>query len=373
MRVKRFLALAIAGCLLLGAVGCSTEGGDSSGNGEKSTSDTSEIYKIMPSALGDEYIICVNELDLEIEKDYTMYPGFGLHILSKQPLSDGDVEVDLGNFASCELSFNESIEQKGKFNEEICLQYNDADWKKLKTAEDGTDDEELLEYWVKTDEEYAALSDELFPHFYDNSYAVYIDMNTINPGSEIDEMEVIINGDSTTVDIGTISFLEYRSERDNVGDYDLLFNSVGSMGVNIGGRSDGLMTLPPQVAEVNEDVVIKDIYLLTNSDTLSIENVSIDLTSDDLNINQKWKKGEDFEIEKGCEATFNYELKDTKFAENLNYSVNIYILIEYESGGETYVADNQVLCETRYNSQMMYAMYKDNIDFSSYYEVYPMQ
>lgn len=373
MRVKRFLALAIAGCLLLGGAGCSTDGGDSSGSGGNSTSNTSEIYKLLPSSLGDEYIICVNELNLEIEKGYTMTSAFRLHILSKQPLSDGDVEVDLGDFGECELSFAESIKQEGKFDEHICLQYNGADWKKLKEAEGVTDDEELLEYRVKVDEEYQGLSDELFPDFYDNSYVVNIDTDTLNPGSKVNEMEVIINGDSSTVDIGTISCIEKRSERSNFGEYDLLFNSFGSWGVNIGGRSDGLMTLPPQVAEVNEDIVIKDIRLLTDSDTLSIENVSIDLTSDDLNINQRWKKGEDFEIEKGCEATFNYELKDTKLAENLNYSVNIYILIEYESGGETYVADNQVLCETRYNSQMMYAMYKDNVDFSSYFEVYPMQ
>lgn len=370
IRIKECLFLALVACLICAVVGCSS---DSKNVGSENNDNTTEYFKILPSALGDEYIICVNKLDLEIEKDVTMISGFSFDVLSKEPLSDGDVKVNIQTYIPYEVLYGETIEQKGKFDEDICLQYNDADWKKLKAAEGGTDDEELLEYRVKTDEEYAALSEELFPHFYDNHFFVQFDVNMISAAEQINEMEVIINGDSTTVDIGTISFLEYRSERNNVGDYDLLFNSAGSAGVNIGGRSDGLMTLPPQVAEVNEDVVIKDIYLLTNSDTLSIENVSIDLTSDDLNINQKWKKGEDFEIEKGCEATFNYELKDTKLAENLNYSVNIYILIEYESGGETYVADNQVLCETRYNSQMMYAMYKDNIDFSSYYEVYPMQ
>lgn len=37
-----------------------------------------------------------------------------------------------------------------------------------------------------------------------------------------------------------------------------------------------------------------------------------------------------------------------------------------------YVTSNQVLCETRYDSQLLYAMYKDNIDFKSYFEVNPI-
>lgn len=367
---KKLLSFVLVFCFLcIAATGCS---GNDASSTDKHNETTKEYLKTLPSSFTDGYIVCINKMDLEIEKGSTTVPAFNFNVLSKEPLADGDVSVNIDTDIPYNVIYTETTEQKGKFADYICLQYNDTDWNKLKEAENSSDEEEFLAYKSKIDSEYASLSDKQFPQFYNNQYTVQFDINAINGGEEINEIEVIIGDFSVKEDIGTISFINYRSQKENVGDFDLSFNSAGIAGVNIAGNADGLISVPPQDATVNKDVMIKDIYLLNESDTLSINKVDIDLVSDDTNINQEWKKGEDFEIEKGTEVTFNFEIKDTKLVENLNYAVNLYILIEYEADGEMYVTSNQVLCETRFDSQTLYAMYKDNIDFRSYFEVYPM-
>lgn len=355
-RAKRIISSALAVCLLcLSVSGCAKNGSSSP---LEQTDGTKEYLKILPSNFTDGYIVCTNKMDLEIEKGSTTTPAFSFNVLSKEPLSDGDVSVNIDTDIPYDVIYNETTEQKGKFEEYICLQYNKANAENI--------DNSVI------DSEYASLSDKQFPQFYNNQYTVQFDINAINGGEEINEIEVIIGDFSVKEDIGTISFINYRSQKENVGDFDLSFNSAGIAGVNIAGYAGGIISVPPQDAAVNNDVIIKDIYLLNESDTLSVNKVDIDLVSDDTRINQEWKKGEDFEIQKGTKATFNFETKDTKFKKNLNYAVNLYIIVEYEADGEMYVTSNQVLCETRYDSQLLYAMYKDNIDFKSYFEVNPI-
>ncbi len=370
MIAKKFLSFVLAACFLcITAAGCS-DNSESGVNGNDNS--TKEYFKILPSAFTDDYIVCINKMDLEIEKSSTMMPNFNFYVLSKEPLAEGDVSVNIDTDIPYKVFYSETTEYEGKFADYICLQYNNMDWNKLKEIENTSDEEEFLAYKSKIDSEYESLSDKQFPQFYDNKYTVQFDIEAIHAAEKINEIEVIIKDFSTIVDIGNINFLDYRSEKENVGDYDLSFNSAGCAGVNIAGNTDGLITVPPQGATVKKDIKIKNIYLLNESDTLSINKVDIDLMSEDANINQEWKKGEDFEIEKGTDVTFNFEIKDTKLAENQNYAVNIYILIEYEADGEMYVTSNQVLCETRFDGQTLYAMYKDNIDFRPYFEVYPM-
>lgn len=369
IKVKKFLSLLLTGYFLcMISAGCSDNG---SGGASESSNTEKEYFEVLPSAFTDDYIVCINKMDLEIEKGSTMVSAFNFNVLSKEPLSDGDVSVNIDTDIPYEVFYNETTEYEGKFADYICLQYNDMDRNKLRELENTADEEEFLAYKAKIDSEYASLPDEQFPHFYDNKYTVQFDTKAINGAETINEVEVIINNFSEKVDIGTISFLNYRSERENVGNHDLSFNSLGSAGVNIAGNADGLIAVPAQDATVKKDIKIKDIYLLNESDTLSINKVDIDLKSEDANINREWKKGEDFEIEKGTDVTFNFEIKDTKFAENQNYAVNIYILVEYEADGKTYVTSTQALCETRFDGQALYAMYKDNIDLRNYFKVYP--
>lgn len=365
MIVKRYLCLMLAACCFcLSATGCSN---NNDSKAEENNSSTSEYFKILPSEFTDDYIICTNNMDLEIAKNVTMMSSFKFNVLSKEPLTDSDVSVDIDTSVPYDIIYNETVETKGKFPDYVCLQYNNMDWKEYDKLMRNPESDAFS----KITEEYGSLTDEQFPQFYDNTYTVQFVNDKINAGEKINKMEVTVKGKKYNVDLGNIQFVDYPEK--NVGEHDLAFKSAGCAGVNIAGSKDGIIPIPPREATVNKDIKIKDIRLANKSDTISVNSVDIDLISDDATINQKWKKGVDFEIDKGTELTFNFKFKDTKFAENPNYAVNIYILVEYEADGKTYVASTQALCESRFDSHMLYAMYKDNIDFSSYFDVNPMR
>lgn len=365
MIVKKHLCLILAACCLcLSATGCS----NNDSKAEENNSSTTEYFKILPSEFTDEYIICTNNINLEIGLDLeTMMSSFKFNVLSKEPLTDGDVSVDIDTNAPYDIIYNETVEAKGKFPDYVCLQYNNMDWKEYDKLMRNPESDAFS----KIAEEYDSLTDEQFPQFYDNTYTVQFVNDKINTVEKLDKMEVTVKGKKYNVDLGNIQFVDYPEK--NVGEHDLAFKSAGCAGVNIAGSKDGIISIPPREATVNKDIKIKDIRLANKSDTISVNSVDIDLISDDATINQEWKKGVDFEIDKGTELTFNFKFKDTKFAENPNYAVNIYILVEYEADGKTYVASTQALCESRFDSHMLYAMYKDNIDFSSYFDVNPMR
>ncbi|MGN1457839.1 MAG: hypothetical protein ACI4XP_07790 [Acutalibacteraceae bacterium] len=360
MKVKKCLSLVlVASCLCLSAIGCSNNNDSKVKENNNSTTESSvsynsnsaEYFKILPSALTDEYIICVNNMNLEIVKGWTMMPSFKFNVLSKEPLTAGDVSVKLDKDMPFDVIYNETDESDGKFADYICCLYNNIDLSKMSDS--------------KIAEEYDSLTDEQFPQFYNNTYTVQFDSQIIIAPETIKKMEVTVKGKTYNVDLGKIQFVEYPEE--NVGEHNLAFNSMGGSGINIKGSKNGIISLPSKDATVNKDIKIKDIRLANKSDTISINKVDIDLTSDDKTVSQEWKKGTDLEIKKGTDVTFNFEIKDTKFAENPNYAVNIYILVEYEADGKTYVASTQALCESRFDSQTLYAMYKDNIDFSPYF------
>lgn len=366
MKIKRILSSILVGCLLCVAVAGCTD--DKENNNSKTTNTENKYLTVLPSAMTEDYVVCMNKLDLEIVKETTMMPSFKFHILSKNKLSEGDVKVNIDTGNPYKVLEGTKTECKGKFEEDVCLQYNNMDWEKLEDAESTGNDEDYLEYKANVDSKYDSLSDDNFPKFYDNEYSVQFNSFQIYDTKEINEVEVKINDFSTKMDIGSITFFEYESS--NSGDNDLNMNSAGFAGVNIAGNTKGIIGIPAAEATTKKDIVIKDIYLKNSSDTISIDKVDIDLSSDDGDINQEWTKGEDFEIEKGTDVSFNFRFKDTKFAENLNYAVNIYVYIEYESNGKRYVAFTQAMCETEYISSMLYVMYNDNIDFTSYYDVY---
>lgn len=360
MKVKKCLILMLAvGCLCLSAIGCSNNNDSKVKENNSSTiessvsynSNSAEYFKILPSELTDEYIIFVNNMNTEIAKDWTMAPYFTFNILSKEPLTEGDVSVNIDTNTLYDVIYSHTVEAKEKFADYICCLYNNIDLSKMSDS--------------KIAEEYNSLTDEQFPQFYNNTYTVNFNTNFINQSETINKMEVTVKGKIYNVDIGNIQFVEYPER--NVGEHNLAFNSIGCAGKLPRSNKDGIISVPPRDATVNKDIKIKDIRLANKSNTISINKVDIDLTSDDKTVSQEWKNGTDLEIKKGTDLTFHFEIKDTKFAENPNYAVNIYILVEYEADGKTYVASTQASQKSEFDNQTLYAMYKDNIDFSPYF------
>ncbi len=366
--------LLTAACLCVSAVGCSQEN-------EKDTSNTmstaesgtdphvdAEYFKVLPGKLKDDYVICPNKANLEISKDCTMQSVYSFDIISTESLEDSDIKVEIDTNIPYYLILKDSVESKEKFERNVCLQYNDFDWKKYNDLMSNSEQKEYLEIDNKINEEYDSLTDDQFPHFYEKRCSVQFDIDDLVGEPIINEMKVNVKDKSYNIDVGEIKFSENLTEKGDYGEYDLLFNSAGIIGYDLGISKDGIISLPPREAEIKNDIKIKDIRLNNRSETISVDTVSIDIEDEDASYNQVWKKGKDLELSKGSKATFNFAIKDTAFEKTLNYAVNIYIVIEYESGGKNYIAEVQADCEGTLNSHILYAIYNDNIDFGSYCE-----
>lgn len=126
--------------------------------------------------------------------------------------------------------------------------------------------------------------------------------------------------------------------------------------------------MPSFTATAKKDIVIKDIYMKNKSDGKSLNHVDIDLSKGNNKSNVVWEKGKDIIIQKGSKLNFNFEIKNTQFEENLNCTSIAYMYIEYEVDGKRYIEYNQASYETNYDSQVLYAMYKDKVDFRPYFE-----
>ena len=124
-------------------------------------------------------------------------------------------------------------------------------------------------------------------------------------------------------------------------------------------------------AVTDKAVKIKDIKLMNSTDSMTIENVEMNIISDDMTINQSWEPGGEYLIPKDSCINFDFKVKDQDFQNKQNYAVNIYLVIEYEVDGEDYITSTlQTICESRYDSQTLYAIYKDGINMASYFNDY---
>ena len=132
----------------------------------------------------------------------------------------------------------------------------------------------------------------------------------------------------------------------------------------------GIISMSSFEMEVKDDVIIKNIYLLNESDAIEITEANVDIISEEGSFNLKWEKGKDISLEKGTQVYLNFDVHDKKFEGQQTYSVNIYVNVEYEVSGEIYETRTQVLCGSRYDGQTLYAIYHDGIDMLDYFEEY---
>lgn len=344
-----------------------------SDNKDKNIVYNNKYIKEIPSCLDEgEFVICMNNMDLEINPN-TMMAEIPFHIISTEKLSLEDIEINIDTSVPYEIAFLESTYNTGKFSEYICLSYNGFDWKYFKELESSYDELKIEEFkQMKEDisKEYEALSEKDFPTFYDNSYVIRFDtFEQEYERHEINTLEIFVKGSKSTIDIGKV-YMGIPAKQINVGDYQLYFLTAGRAYYNIVQDATGIISLKSFEMQVKEDVVIKDIYLLNESSSIKIENVTFDIISDDGTFNLEWTEGKDISLEKGAQVFLNCDVHDEKFEGKQAYSVNIYINVEYEVAGERYETRTQVLCGSRYDSQILYALYVDGQNMSVYFEEY---
>lgn len=364
-RVFIFLQIILVSSLIYG---CS----EKTESGAKQEEDNKYIKELPKQLNGDEYIICMNNMELEINTT-TMMAEVPFHILSSEELSLSDVEVNIDTDVPYEVALLESTYNTGKFPEHICLQYNGFDWNRFRELESGAAEEETNEYMeIKkaVENEYNALSEEDFPSFYDNSYVIRFDtFEQEHERQTIETVDISVKGKANTIDMGNV-YLGIPAKDINVGEYQLYFVSGGRAYYNILQDVTGTISMKSFEMEVKDDVVIKDIYLLNESDSIEITEATIDVISEEGSFNLKWENGKEISLEKDSQVFLNFDVHDEKFEGQQAYSVNIYINVEYEVDGEIYETRTQVLCGSRYDGQTLYAIYRDGLDMSSYFEDY---
>ena len=363
-RIILFLQIVIV-CTMI--YGCSKE------NEKENNIENNKYIKELPNQIKeDEYIVCINDMELEINS-VTMMSEIPFHILSTEELSLSDIQVKLDTDVPYEVVSLKSTYNTGKFPDYICLQYNKFDWKSFKELAVSSEKDDLEDYFnikEEIDKEYKALEEEDFPNYYDNSFVIRLD--TFEKKLErhvVDEVEISVKGNTYCVDVGNI-YLGIQAKNINVGEYQLSFMSGGRANYNIWQDAEGKISISGFELEVKEDAVIKDIYLLNEAKTIELSEATIDISDGVVSFNSKWEKGKDIELQKGTKAFLNLDVCDENFKGKQSYSVNIYINIEYEVDGEIYETRTQVLCGSRYDSPTLYAIYYDGINMSEYYENY---
>lgn len=373
-RMKRVKYLIVLCLLMINLQACSDKNYEEAENNET----VSEYFINLPSRYSNEErpIICINSLNIDNYSEKTMRTGFTFNVLSKEALTDEDVEVVIDVKTPYKLLHLSSEKMEGKFSDYVCLNYNEMDWTKLKELELDISEEGQAQFAkIKEDieNEYVALDEEVFPKFYDNEFFIQFDMTgEMAENEEFRTVQIVIGEDTYDIDVGYVG-LKYSYEspsEQEYGEYDLFFTSVGRIGFNILQNKEGIIDLNGFEATVNKDVKIKNIKLMNISDSMKIDEVDINIVSEDMVINRKWEEGKDIDVAKGSKLYFDFKIKDEEFAKVQNYATNIYIQVEYEVDGNVYVNGVQALCESRYDGQTLYAMYKDGVDMSEYYSVY---
>lgn len=337
-----------------------------------------KYFEKLPSqySVGDEPIICINRLNIDNYSGKTLRPGFLINILSMDELTNQDVKINIDIDTPYVLLHQSSEKVEGKFSDYVCLNYNDMDWAKFKELELDISEEGQVEFAKikeSIDTEYGAIDEEGFPEFYDNEFFVQFDMTgEMTENEEFRTVQIVIGEEKYNVDVGYVGLMySYESpSHEEYGEYDLLFTGVGRVGYNILQNKEGVIKLNGFEAVANKDVKIKNIKLMNARDSVKIDDVEVNILSEDITINRKWEVGKDIDVAKGSELYFDFSIKDEEFAKVQNYATNIYIQVEYEVDGKMCVNGVQALCESRYDGQTLYAMYKDGVDMSEYYYVY---
>lgn len=379
---KRAIALMMMACIVV-TTACSNEKDNNKNTSsddkvavstQNAKSSDGKYFKNLPSKLeDDEYIICTYPSNQEIYKELTMNAGFVFHILSTKELKQDDVKVTIDCKNKYTVFYNEPEECKEKFDRNVCLLYNDTDWDKLKRlqmSDDKKDKEEFIKIDNDMNDEYSTLKDDQFPEYYDNEYRIQFEINDEFVNEEINSMTLNIKGKEYTLDIGRLIFYDsYESADDAVSDV-CYFSEYGIFNYDIYYNKNGEIELSLCELSADKDVVIKDIKILNKDKSMSLKEVNFESDVDGVSLNQVWKKGNDIPVKGGETLTMNFIVQDKNFCEKECYGVNMYIDVEYELDGKIYTASNQAICHTKYDNEMLYAMFKDGVDTKVYLAEY---
>ncbi|MCR5607713.1 MAG: hypothetical protein K6G26_01455, partial [Lachnospiraceae bacterium] len=199
---KRIKVIGFAALFVLMASGCS-----------KNSIACNKYIKTLPSDMDDEIILYTNEQNQDFIRDFSPYNAVEVDVISKEPLNKGDVVlIDSPDYEAELMEPICSDEITGKFNRDLCLCYNNFNWKSYKKAMDTNNSGNYIEMESAIYNEYDRLKDSMFPTFYHTKYTVQFKLD--KKKWKINELNFEVKGKKYTVDIGEIRVNEIEDEYD---------------------------------------------------------------------------------------------------------------------------------------------------------------
>ena len=375
-RIKRGAILAVTVLLLLLA-GC---GAQSTGNAEGAATPSNALNSAeKPSAQSLTLpVIEENYWDLFDNNCYVIYePGFTslsgieLTLVSAVPLTQEDVLVTLDtgwdmiwylypydfDTGLCSMYEDIFLLYQGVSTDEL-LAYAAGDLPSARKAE--IDD---LRYAFR------ALDDGEKPVIYRYTLDLCIPITEMDSEAVLDSLTITVHGETRTYQLGTIRNRMFEATQ-YVYDPNFSLNcddNIGYFGHAVDVSSDGCIQLDGIRYNAVDDVVITGIRFY-NGEDVELRSVStVQTTADGMSIDTAWDMATPIELSAGESICLNVQIADPFFAETLGGWDARYLLLEYQSGGETYEIGIPFHFVQSLSDPFAYLAQKDGIDILSYY------
>ncbi len=323
----------------------------------------------------DLLIITPEDFDYNFYKKLSITNSISFLVLTSKELED-DISVSIDGLETPYIySSSLQVEDETGFPRHLFQCYQNVDWKLMYSLyEAAIESGEGSPAYAAYDEysrlylkEYMENIDNI-PELYRYLVSIAFNWDEIEKtgSEEINRITVTIDGEDHVLDIGKIT-INHTFDGD-----DLLylkgFSASGSAGVyGIIPNNEGRLSVDMLLLSLTDTITITGFHLL-GADT-EITDISLDVKNASGSINQLWT-GEPMSFSAGTTINPRFKLKNKNLAGRLMYNESIYVIMDYELGGEKCSAYFSFAYESRPSAIELYAYIVDKVNLLSYYNDY---
>lgn len=317
--------------------------------------DISKVKEIGTQIGKDEVYIASENINLSFYKNFTHLPSFTIDCLTSNEIETDNVSVNIDINTPYQTVVTEVD------NEEFDLYsfalYTGYDWTKEEQLKE-QDEEGYNEYQAKYMESYKKLEESDVGELHHYLITVTLDLSASRKTETFHSIEVKYNDQVFEKEIGKI---EIDCDTENPKKQKSLYaNNVALSDIYIGKNQEGLMSFSDtEMFQTENDVEIKNIYLMDQKDT--IENCNVNISSQNQTFDMEWN-GESIKIDGESNLGMELSLKREDFKDKTYYKCNNYLVIEYMEDGKLYNTNSELYFSTSLTSYQLYAYFFEGIE-----------
>ena len=317
--------------------------------------DISKVKEIGTKIGKDEIYIASENMNLCFYKNFTHLPSFTIDCLTSNEIETDNVSVNINIDTPYQVVVTEDD------NEEFDLYsfalYTGYDWTKEAELKE-QNEESYNEYQEKYMDSYKKLKDSDVGELHHYLITVSLDLSSSRKAETFDSIEVEYNERTFDKEIGKI---EIDCDTENPKKQKSLYaHSVALSDIYIEKSQEGkIFFSDTDMFEAENDVEIKNIYLMDQKDKM--EDCSISISSQNENFDMKWK-GESIKVEGESNLGIEFSMKREDFKDKTYYKCNNYLVIEYMEDGKLYNTNSELYFSTHLTSYQLYAYFFENIE-----------